>query len=285
MTREQLKKWMKLIIFVIILAFVVMAFSAIITSSGFVFENFERPIIFVIPLVVLGLAGLLYVIYMFIEKGEPLRIIANALMCVLVFYMAFTFSAIRHSKLMNMHRYNEIGKSGYEIINNIFDDSTVAEEESFWDPSYDSIGDMLLYTGTSEAIVTNDDGEETIKCFVDVYCVDNYILGADRVKKHLEEGFFTNMAETLTYDCVTRLEESGSGESDGIDYKWSYGQYTAIEDKRNYTNFAIILTYNNSVYCAEASFTSDELVYIDMEKESVEIVNIVKSMEIFSKYK
>ena len=77
MSKEQLKMWFKIIGFFAVAALAIMFFVAIFDAPGFVMNNFIKPIFFFIPLCIIVPAIILYVIYMFVEKGEALRIIVK----------------------------------------------------------------------------------------------------------------------------------------------------------------------------------------------------------------
>ncbi len=132
MTKEQLKMWMKIIGFVILLAFGGLIIAGIVDGTGFVHDYFYVPFLFVIPLLFIIPIVILYVIYMFVEKGEALRIIANILACVLALYVVGGVSLLRHSEFMNSYRYKALESSAYQIVSNIFEDSTIEKDDSFF---------------------------------------------------------------------------------------------------------------------------------------------------------
>lgn len=282
MTKEQLKMWMKIIFFVILLAFGGLIIAGLVDASGFVHDYFDVPFLFVIPLLFIVPIVILYVIYMFVEKGEALRIIANILACVLAVYVVGGVTILRHSEFMNLYRYKELESSGYQIVSNIFNDSKVEKDESLSIPMHYSIGDMLVYESAYNSYIVNTD-EDRILCQVSICCADNYVLGSNRIVKKFEENRFNNISEWNWNDELV-FEDKGSGEIDGINYKWAYGEFWDSYMESNFTEFAIILTYKNSVYYATVSCHWD-YVSINMESEAEKIVDVIKSMHIFNDYK
>ena len=290
MTKEQLKMWMKIIAFVILLAFGGLIVAGLADGTGFVYEYFYVPFLFVIPLLLIVPIVILYVIYMFVEKGEALRIIANILACVLAVYVVGGVSLLRHSEFMNLYRYKELESSTYQIVNSIFDGSTLEKEEQFFDPIHQSVGDILVYEGDTIRYNIVDDNDTF--CSVDLYCVDNYIFGANRIIKDFEEDGFFDISNWNAYDDEIVFEDTGNGEIDGIKYKWSYGElinsYSGefIDyNERHLTKSIFMFTYENSIYVASVRIGSDETIHINMGTEAEKIVEMIKSMHIFSDYK
>ncbi len=283
--------WMKIIAFVILLAFGGLIISWLADGTGFVYEYFYVPFLFIIPLILVVLIVILYVIYMFVEKGEALRIIANILACVLAVYVVGGVSLLRHSEFMNLYRYKELESSAYQIVNNIFENATIEKDGQFLDPIHQSVGDMLVYE--SETIRYNIVDESDAFCSVDLYCVDNYILGTNRIIKDFEEDGFFDISNWNAYDDEIVFEDTGNGEIDEIEYKWSYGElvnsYSGgfIDDynERHLTKGKFMFTYKNSIYVASVSVSSDETIHINMGTEAEKIVEMIKSMHIFSGYK
>ena len=291
MTKEQLKMWMKIIGFVILLAFGGLIIAGLVDGTGFVYDYFYIPFLFVIPLLLIVPIVILYVIYMFVEKGEALRIIANILACVLAVYVVGGVSLLRHSEFMNRYRYEELESSAYQIVSNIFEDATIEKDGQFLDPIHQSAGDMLVYE--SESFRYNIVDYNDAFCSVDLYCIDNYILGTNRIIKDFEEDGFFDISNWNDYDDEIVFEDTGNGEIDGIKYKWSYGElisryYGGIIDYYNesyVTKCIFMFTYENSIYVATVSVSSDETIHINMETEAEKFVEMIKSMHIFSDYK
>lgn len=291
MTKEQLKMWMKIIAFVILLAFGGLIISWLADGTGFVYEYFYVPFLFIIPLILIVPIVILYVIYMFVEKGEALRIIANILVCVLAVYVIGGVSILRHSEFMNLYRYREFESSAYQIVSNIFEDATIEKDGQFLDPIHQSFGDMLVYE--SETTRYNIVDESDAFCSVDLYCVDNYILGTNRIIKDFEEDGFFDISNWNDYDDEIVFEDTGNGEIDEIKYKWSYGElisryYGGIIDYYNesyVTKCIFMLTYENSIYVATVRVSGDETIHVNMETEAEKIVEMIKSMHIFTNYK
>lgn len=290
MTKEQLKMWMKIIGFVILLAFGGLIIAGLADGTGFVYDYFYIPFLFIIPLLLIVPIVILYIIYMFVEKGEVLRIIANILACVLAVYVVGGISLLRHSEFMNRYRYEELESSAYQIVSNIFEDATIEKDGQFLDPIHQSVGDMLVYE--SESIRYNIVDYNDAFCSVGLYCVDNYILGTKRIVKDFEEDGFFDISNWNAYDDEIVFEDTGNGEIDGIKYKWSYGELIAnysnewFEFNESYVSKGkFMFTYNNSIYVATVRVSSDETIHINMETEAEEIVDMIKSMHIFSDYK
>ena len=153
--------------------------------------------------------------------------------------------------------------------------------DEYFKPDYQSIGDMLLYSSGSKSYIINTD-DEKILCQVDLCCADNYVLGINRVVRNFEKRFY-DVAEWNWNDELV-FEDYGSGESDGINYKWAYGEFWDDYTESTFTEFIIMMTYENSVYYATVSFYWD-YVSIDLENEIEKIVDIIKSTDIFVDYK
>ena len=281
MDREQLKKWFKIIAFFVAIAFAGLLIAGIIDSTGFVIDNFVKPVFFIIPLCFIVSIIILYVIYMFVEKGEALRIIANILACVLVFYVVSGVTILRHSELINMYRYLELQNTGYQIVQSCFDDETVEKDSRFLNPMHYSIDKMLIYERDYEYydVVGRDD----IHCSANVCCVDNYILGFNRISKKMDNHIDNIVERNGNYELL--VENTGSGEIDGINYKWSYGEFDITYTARYITDFSVMLTFDNSTYVVDVSVAGNERFYVDMEKEIEKIVDIIKSTDIFVDYK
>ena len=281
MDREQLKKWFKIIAVFVIVAFAGLLIAGIIDSTGFVNNNFTKPLFFIVPLCLIVAVIILYVIYMFVEKGEALRIIANVLACILIFYGVSIVTVSRRSNIINMYRYTELDSSAYQIVNSIFKDSTIEEDDEYFKPDYQSIGDMLVYSSGSKSYIINTDNGKTL-CQIGLCCADNYVLGINRIVKDFGERF-DDVAEWNWNDELV-FEDYGSGESDGINYQWAYGEFWDDYMESTFTEFIIMMTYENSVYYATVSLNWD-YVSIDMENEIEKIVDVVKSTDIFLNYK
>ena len=282
MDREQLKKWLKIIAFFVAIAFAGLLIAGIIDSTGFVMNNFTKPIFFIIPLCFIVSIIILYVIYMFVEKGEALRIIANVLACVLVFYGVSVVTVSKRSDMINRYRYIELDSSAYQIVNSIFEDSTIEKDDEYFNPDSQSIGDRLVYSSGSKSYIINTDDRRTL-CQIGLCCADNYVLGINRIVKDFKEKRFDDVAEWNSRDELV-FEDCGSGEFDGINYQWAYGEFWDDYTERTYTEFIIMMTYGDSVYYATASFHWD-YVSIDMENDIEKIVDILKSTDIFVDYK
>ncbi|MBR2953739.1 MAG: hypothetical protein IKC45_05060 [Clostridia bacterium] len=280
MDREQLKKWLKIIAFFVAIAFAGLLIAGIIDTTGFVMNNFTKPVFFIIPLCFIVAVIILYVIYMFVEKGEALRIIANILACVLVFYGVSVVTVSKRSDMINRYRYIELDSSAYQIVNSIFEDSTIEKDSSFSNPIYNSIDKMLIYESDYEYY--NVVGRDDIHCSANVYCVDNYILGFNRISKKMNN-HIDNIAErNRNYELL--VENTGSGEIDGIYYKWSYGEFDITYTSRYITDLSVMLTFDNSAYVVDVSVAGNERFHIDMENEIEKIVDIIKSTDIFVDY-
>ena len=283
MTKEQLKMWMKIIGFVILLAFGGLIIAGLVDGTGFVYDYFYIPFLFVIPLLLIVPIVILYVIYMFVEKGEVLRIIANILACILAVYVVGGVSLLRHSEFMNRYRYEELESSSYKIVSNIFENSTIEKDDFFSNPLHCSIGDMLVYENDFDNYIVNcDDGE--VRCSVSIYCVDNYILGCNKFVKNFEENRLADISEWNWNDELV-FEDKGSGETDGINYKWAYGEFWDSYTEKYFTEFVIMVTYENGIYYVVADCYGDERIYVNMDTESAKIVDMIKSMHIFIDYK
>ena len=291
MTKEQLKMWMKIIGFVILLAFGGLIIAGLVDGTGFVYDYFYVPFLFVIPLLLIVPIVILYVIYMFVEKGEVLRIIANILACVLAVYVVGGVSLLRHSEFMNRYRYEELESSAYQIVSNIFEDATIEKDGQFLDPIHQSVGDMLVYE--SESFRYNIVDYNDAICSVYLYCVDNYILGTNRIIKDFEENGIFDISNWNAYDDEIVFEDAGNGKIDEIEYKWSYGElvnsysggFIDVYNERHLTKGKFMFTYKNSIYVASVSVSSDETIHINMETEAEKFVEMIKSMHIFSDYK
>ena len=279
MTKEQLKMWMKIIGIVILLAFGGLIIAGLADATGFVHYYFDVPFLFVIPLLLIVPIVILYIIYMFVEKGEVLRIIANILACVLAVYVVGGVSLLRHSEFMNRYRYEELESSSYQIVSNIFENSIIEKDDLLSNPTHNSLGDMLVYSSGSNSYIVNT-GEDTILCQVSLCCVDNYILGCNRIVKSFEESRFSNVSEWNWNDELI-FEDNGSGEIDGINYKWAYGEFWDSYTESNFTEFVIMVTYEKSIYYATLSFHWAD-VSINMDTEAEKIVDMIKSMHIFA---
>lgn len=282
MTKEQLKIWMKIIGFVILLAFGGLIIAGLADATGFVHDYFDVPFLFVIPLLLIVPIVILYIIYMFVEKGEVLRIIANILACVLAVYVVGGVSLLRHSEFMNRYRYEELESSAYQIVSNIFENATIEKDSQFLDPIHQSVGEMLVYSSGSNSYIVNTD-EDRVLCQVSLCCADNYVLGCDRIVDKFKESRLNNVSK-WNYKDDLLFEDNGSGEIDGINYNWAYGEFNDSYTESNFTEFVIMVTYENSIYYATLSFHWAD-VSINMETEAEKIVDMIKSMHIFSDYK
>lgn len=279
MDKQQLKNWTRIIITVVILAFAGILVAGIISTSGFVADYFTKPFLFFVPLIFLTIVGMLYIIYMFIKKGEVLRIIANILLCVLAIYLVFNFATLRYSELLNQYRYNGLNNVSLQIVNNIFEDSTVEQEKSSLQPIHYSMGEMMVYESTFDRYTVNTD--DRISCYVNTYCVNNYFLGYDKLVRNLEDKYLNNLSENNYRNTTIKTEDAGSGESDGLQYKWTYEESEDEQYGRYHTEFAALITYENSACLVVVSLSHDKPISVDVETETEKIVTLIKSMDIF----
>lgn len=283
MDKKQLKKWLKIIAIFVAIAFAEVFIAEIIDLSGFVTENFVKPTFFIIPLCFIVLIVIFYVIYMFVEKGEALKIIAYILAGILCVYVVSGATILRRSEAININRYAKIQNLGGQIVEHCFENETVEKDSRISNPMHYSVGKMLIYE--SEYNFYNVVGRDDISCSSNIYCADNYILGYDRIVEKLENHIDT-IAERNENDELV-FEDKGSGEIDGISYIWSYGEFyiTHTDTERYATDFSVMLTYEKSVYVIDVSVASNEKIHIDMENEIEKIVDIIIATNIFVDYK
>ena len=275
MDREQFKKWIKIILFVIALAFAGLIVAGIADSSGFVVDNFMKPVYIIIPLFFIAPAGILYIIYMFVEKGELLRKIANILLCVLAIYLFVAVS----SNYQNRNKYEQLDNIENQIVSSVFEKTDIEKEDSFLNPFYYSIGKMMVYESENNEYVVDVDNKT--KCYIDVYCADNYILGFNRIENSMEH--YINIFKMTSRNEITILEEDGTGEYEGLDYKLEYIECEEEHGKWNFIKFAIMITYENSAYLVNIEISNDKSFEVDMDAQAEKIIILLKSNEILTK--
>ena len=276
MSKEQLKKWIK------ILALAVLAFVAVyiifvmLDAPGFVTTYFDKPFFCIIPLCLIGVAGILHIIYMFVEKGEPLRIIGNIFVGILVVYIVFFGSNITHAEYNNRDRYKNLDNLETKIVNNIFEDESIKEDD--YRKSYHwSAFKTMIYE--SEYNGYDFESNESIVCSTDSYCVDNYALGYNKVIDGLENKL--NVLKDVRYDDIILTENEKSGNYNGVEYKCSYAEIRNANHNRYYTRLAILVTSDDSAYLINMRISNDDLIEVNIEQQTQKLIDLIKSMEIF----
>ncbi len=149
----------------------------------------------------------------------------------------------------------------------------------------------MVYEG--DTIRYNIINDKNTFCNINLYCVDNYILGTNKIMKDFEEDGFFDISNWNAYDDEIVFEDAGNGEIDGIKYKWSYGElvnsysseFIDYYNERHLTKSIFMFTYKNSIYIACVSVGGDETIHINMETKAEKIVEMIKSMHIFVDYK
>lgn len=276
MSKEQLKKWIK------ILALAVLAFVAVyiifvmLDAPGFVTTYFDKPFFCIIPLCLIGVAGILHIIYMFVEQGEPLRIIGNIFVGILVVYIVFFGSNITHAEYNNRDRYKNLDNLETKIVNNIFEDESIKEDD--YRKSYHwSVFKTMIFE--SEYNGYDFESNESIVCSTDSYCVDNYALGYNKVIDGLENKL--NVLKDVRYDDIILTENEKSGNYNGVEYKCSYAEIRNANHNRYYTRLAILVTSDDSAYLINMRISNDDLIEVNIEQQTQKLIDLIKSMEIF----
>lgn len=276
MSKEQLKKWIK------ILALAVLAFVAVyiifvmLDAPGFVTTYFDKPFFCIIPLCLIGVAGILHIIYMFVEKGEPLRIIGNIFVGILVVYIVFFGSNITHAEYNNRDRYKNLDNLETKIVNNIFEDASIKEDD-YRNSYHWSVFKTMIYE--SEYNGYDFESNESIVCSTDSYCVDNYALGYNKVIDGLENKL--NVLKDVRYDDIILTENEKSGNYNGVEYKCSYAEIRNANHNRYYTRLAILVTSDDSAYLINMRISNDDLIEVNIEQQTQKLIDLIKSMEIF----
>ena len=276
MSKEQLKKWIK------ILALAVLAFVAVyiifvmLDAPGFVTTYFDKPFFCIIPLCLIGVAGILHSIYMFVEKGEPLRIIGNIFVGILVVYIVFFGSNITHAEYNNRDRYKNLDNLETKIVNNIFEDESIKEDD-YRNSYHWSAFKTMIYE--SEYNGYDFESNESIVCSTDSYCVDNYALGYNKVIDGLENKL--NVLKDVRYDDIILTENEKSGNYNGVEYKCSYAEIRNANHNRYYTRLAILVTSDDSAYLINMRISNDDLIEVNIEQQTQKLIDLIKSMEIF----
>ena len=276
MSKEQLKKWIK------ILALAVLAFVAVyiifvmLDAPGFVTTYFDKPFFCIIPLCLIGVAGILHIIYMFVEKGKPLRIIGNIFVGILVVYIVFFGSNITHAEYNNRDRYKNLDNLETKIVNNIFEDESIKEDD--YRKSYHwSVFKTMIYE--SEYNGCDFESNESTVCSTDSYCVDNYALGYNKVIDGLENKL--NVLKDVRYDDIILTENEKTGNYNGMEYKCSYAEIRNANHNRYYTRLAILVTSDDSAYLINMRISNDDLIEVNVEQQTQKLIDLIKSMEIF----
>lgn len=278
MSKEQLKKWIK------ILAFAVLAFVAgciiyqIFDAYGFVMNNFIKPFFLIIPLILILVAGILYLIYMFVEKGEPLRIIGNIFVGVLVVYIFVFGSNITRAEYNNRDRYKDLDNLETKIVNNIFEDESVKKEDDYRNSYHWSAFKTMIYE--SEYNGYDIESNESTVCSTDSYCVDNYSLGYNKIIISLEKKL--NVLKDIRDDIIL-IDDEKTGNFNDMKYKWSYAEIRDVDHNRYYTRLAILVMSDNSAYLVNIRISNDELIEVDMEQQTQKLIDEIISNKIFIK--
>lgn len=276
MSKEQLKKWIK------ILALAVLAFVAVyiifvmLDAPGFVTTYFDKPFFCIIPLCLIGVAGILHIIYMFVEKGEPLRIIGNIFVGILVVYIVFFGSNITHAEYNNRDRYKNLDNLETKIVNNIFEDESIKEDD-YRNSYHWSAFKTMIYE--SEYNGYDIESNESTVCSTDSYCVDNYALGYNKVIDGLENKL--NVLKDVRYDDIILTENEKTGNYNGMEYKCSYAEIRNANHNRYYTRLAILVTSDDSAYLINMRISNDDLIEVNIEQQTQKLIDLIKSMEIF----
>ena len=277
MSKEQLKKWIK------ILAFAVLAFVTgciiyqIFDAYGFVMNNFIKPFFLIIPLILILVAGILYLIYMFVEKGEPLRIIGNVFIGILVVYIVFFGSNITRAEYNNRDRYKNLDNLETKIVNNILEDESIKEDD--YKKSYHwSAFKTMIYE--SEYNGYDIESNESTVCSTDSYCVDNYSLGYNKIIISLEKKL--NILKDIRDDIIL-IDDEKTGNFNDMKYKWSYAEIRDVDHNRYYTRLAILVMSDNSAYLVNIRISNDELIEVDMEQQTQKLIDEIISNKIFIK--
>lgn len=276
MSKEQLKKWIKILALSVLAFVVVYIIFVLLDAPGFVITYFDKPFFCIIPLCLIGVAGILHIIYMFVEQGEPLRIIGNIFVGVLVVYIVFFGSNITHAEYNNRDRYKNLDNLETKIVNNIFEDESIKEDD--YRKSYHwSVFKTMIFE--SEYNGYDFESNESIVCSTDSYCVDNYALGYNKVIDGLENKL--NVLKDVRYDDIILTENEKSGNYNGVEYKCSYAEIRNANHNRYYTRLAILVTSDDSAYLINMRISNDDLIEVNMEQQTQKLIDLIKSMEIF----
>ncbi|MBQ3524055.1 MAG: hypothetical protein IJA43_06360 [Clostridia bacterium] len=276
MSKEQLKKWIKILVLAVLAFVAVYIIFVMLDAPGFVTTYFDKPFFCIIPLCLIGVAGILHIIYMFVEKGEPLRIIGNIFVGILVVYIVFFGSNITHAEYNNRDRYKNLDNLETKIINNIFEDESIKEDD--YRKSYHwSVFKTMIFE--SEYNGYDFESNESIVCSTDSYCVDNYALGYNKVIDGLENKL--NVLKDVRYDDIILTENEKSGNYNGVEYKCSYAEIRNANHNRYYTRLAILVTSDDSAYLINMRISNDDLIEVNIEQQTQKLIDLIKSMEIF----
>lgn len=276
MSKEQLKKWTKILALAVLAFIAVYIIFVMLDAPGFVTTYFDKPFFCIIPLCLIGVAGILHIIYMFVEKGEPLRIIGNIFVGILVVYIVFFGSNITHAEYNNRDRYKNLDNLETKIVNNIFEDESIKEDD--YRKSYHwSVFKTMIFE--SEYNGYDFESNESIVCFTDSYCVDNYALGYNKVIDGLENKL--NVLKDVRYDDIILTENEKTGNYNGMEYKCSYAEIRNANHNRYYTRLAILVTSDDSAYLINMRISNDDLIEVNVEQQTQKLIDLIKSMEIF----
>ena len=276
MSKEQLKKWIKILALAVLAFIAVYIIFVMLDAPGFVTTYFDKPFFCIIPLCLIGVAGILHIIYMFVEKGEPLRIIGNIFVGILVVYIVFFGSNITHAEYNNRDRYKNLDNLETKIVNNIFEDESIKEDD-YRNSYHWSAFKTMIYE--SEYNGYDFESNESIVCSTDSYCVDNYALGYNKVIDGLENKL--NVLKDVRYDDIILTENEKSGNYNGVEYKCSYAEIRNANHNRYYTRLAILVTSDDSAYLINMRISNDDLIEVNMEQQTQKLIDLIKSMEIF----
>lgn len=276
MSKEQLKKWIKILALAVLAFIAVYIIFVMLDAPGFVTTYFDKPFFCIIPLCLIGVAGILHIIYMFVEKGEPLRIIGNIFVGILVVYIVFFGSNITHAEYNNRDRYKNLDNLETKIVNNIFEDESIKEDD-YRNSYHWSAFKTMIYE--SEYNGYDFESNESIVCSTDSYCVDNYALGYNKVIDGLENKL--NVLKDVRYDDIILTENEKSGNYNGVEYKCSYAEIRNANHNRYYTRLAILVTSDDSAYLINMRISNDDLIEVNVEQQTQKLIDLIKSMEIF----
>lgn len=278
MSKEQLKKWVKILAFAVLAFFAGCIIYQIFDAYGFVMNNFIKPFFLIIPLILILVAGILYLIYMFVEKGEPLRIIGNVFVGILVVYIVFFGSNITRAEYNNRDRYKDLDNLETKIVNNIFEDESVKKEDDYRNSYHWSAFKTMIYE--SEYNGYDIESNESIVCSADSYCVDNYSLGYNKIVSGLDNKL--NVLKDIRDDIIL-IDDEKTGNFNDMKYKWSYAEIRDVDHNRYYTRLAILVMSDNSAYLVNIEISNDELIEVDMEQQIQKLIDEIISNKIFIK--
>lgn len=276
MSKERLKKWIKILALAVLAFIAVYIIFVMLDAPGFVTTYFDKPFFCIIPLCLIGVAGILHIIYMFVEKGEPLRIIGNIFVGILVVYIVFFGSNITHAEYNNRNRYKNLDNLETKIVNNIFEDESIKEDD-YRNSYHWSAFKTMIYE--SEYNGYDIESNESTVCSTDSYCVDNYALGYNKVIDGLENKL--NVLKDVRYDDIILTENEKTGNYNGLEYKCSYAEIRNANHNRYYTRLAILVTSDDSAYLINMRISNDDLIEVNMEQQTQKLIDLIKSMEIF----